>query len=109
MTKEEVYEMIKSTGLPCAYYQFNVGEAPELPYIVYYYPQSADVMADNINYVDKEQLAIELYTQNKDFDVEKTVEDVLKAHGLAFAREEQYIDDEKMYEILYLMEVYING
>lgn len=109
MTYEEVAEMIEEIEIPSAYYQWNIGEEPELPYSLFYYQNNADVKADNINYASKEVLILEVYSENKDFELEKKVREVLTAHDMVFSRSEQYIDSEKMYEQIYMMEVFING
>ena len=68
MTYKEINNMISSIGLDYAYYSFPVDEAPDLPYIVFYYPNYNDLGADDINYQTIAQLNIELYTENKDID-----------------------------------------
>lgn len=91
------------------YYQFEEGSAPNLPYVIFYYPSSNNEGADNTVWSDISALNIELYTDNKDFARENALEAVLKRHGFFYAKSEQYIQDEKMYEILYQMEVVIDG
>jgi hypothetical protein len=54
-------------------------------------------------------LNVELYTRNKDFSVESAVENVLLNAGMVFTKEETYLNDEHMFEVLYLMEVIIDG
>ena len=63
--------------------------------------------ADNENYVDKEQLNIELYTAYRDFDLEKSVEDILKASDISYDKYAEYVESEKMYQIAYESEVII--
>lgn len=99
--------MIESIGLPYTYYSFPVEQAPNLPYIVFYYPDYNDLGADNINYQTIAQLNIELYTEQKNFELEKQVEDVLKSNGLYFDKNETYIQQEQMYEVLYEIEIVI--
>ena len=41
MTYAEIASMIESTELENTYYQYPEGEAPELPYILFYYPYLA--------------------------------------------------------------------
>lgn len=108
MTYAEIASMIESTGLENAYYQYPEGEAPELPYILFYYPERNDFQADNKNYARIPQLNIELYTKEKDFDKEKLIEDLLDENDIPYDKEEQYIEKEKMYEVLYITEVIIN-
>lgn len=109
MTTKEVSKMIADIGIPHAYYQFSKATAKPPPFICFYYPASADFMADNINYAKINALTIELYTDNKDFDLEQQVEAALIAHELPFTREETYIDSERMYMVIFNTEVLINA
>ena len=108
MTFKDIAEMIESIGLPFTYYSFPIGNVPDLPYIVFYYPRNNDFIADDQNYQKIERLNIELYTQNKDFTTEEQVESVLNANGLVYSRSEEYITSEEMYEVLYEMDILIN-
>lgn len=109
MTRAEIYEMIKSIGLPCAYYQFPDGTQQAPPFIVFFYDDNTDVFADDENYVDKEPLSIELYTRVRDFEQEKAVEDVLKSNGITYGKQANHIDSERIWQIAYESEVMING
>lgn len=109
MTYKEIAQMINSIGLPYTYYSFPIGNVPDLPYVVFYYPSNDDLAADNTNYQKIVRLNIELYTKNKDFATEELVESVLNAHDLVFSRSEDYLTSENMYEVLYEMEVLIKG
>lgn len=104
MTKQEVATMIDSIGLPFAYYQFDEGTGQEPPFVCFFYTGSDDLYADGINYQKITGLSVELYTAQKDFDLEDTVEGILNANGLAYSKEENFIDSEKMYQIAYDME-----
>lgn len=108
MTYEEITTMIDETGIPAAYYQFTQETAKPPPFICYFYPRHNDLYADNVNYAHIEELDIELYTDNKDFELEALVESILTAHELSFTTEESYLDSESMYMKTYRMEVSIH-
>lgn len=107
MTYKQVAEMVSSIGVPYAYYQFpnNTGIAP--PFVCFYFNSSSDFAADNTNYQRIRQLSLELYTDNKDFTLEQTVENILNQHGLVYSREETYLDSEKMYMVTFMTEIII--
>lgn len=108
MTYPEIDAMIGEVGLPYAYYQFpETGQQP--PFICWMLDGIDDLYADNINYQRIVVLAVELYTDEKDFEKEAAVEAVLAAHGLSYGKAEQYIDSERMHETVYTMEVVVNG
>lgn len=109
MTYTEVADMVAEIGLDYAYYQFSEASGQAPPFVVFYYPGNDDFIADGENYVKVHQLIIELYTNEKDFEKEAAVENVLKNHGYVFTRAEQYIESERMYEVIFSTEVIING
>lgn len=109
MTYKEVAKMVKSIGLPYAYYQFPEGTNQKLPFVCYFYGGIDDIHADNSNYQRIERLNIELYTKDKDFAKEAMVETALANYEMSYLKEDSYIDSEKMWQIAYEMEVIING
>lgn len=50
------------------------------------------------------EVHIELYTDEKNPEVEALVETVLDAHGIFYDKTEVWIDSEKLYEVLYSFE-----
>lgn len=109
MTYEEVSTMIESIGVESAYYQFPEGTAVAPPFICFYYPERDDFYADNSNYVKIERLIIELYTKEKEFDLEDLIEQTLNAKEIPFTRYESYIDTEQLIMNTFESEVAING
>lgn len=107
MTFAEITNMIESTGIPSAYYQFPENKAPDPPFICYFYTSSQDFYADGINYQKIEELVIELYTDTKDIETELAVESVLTASGYTWAREETPLDSERLYEVIYTLQAVI--
>lgn len=108
MTEKEVFQVVKSVGIPVAYHHFEEGQSPDPPFLVYLYPGTNNFSADGTAYQGINKLDIELYTDKKDLETEKRIEDVLKEHGFFYEKTETYLESEKMYEVLYEMEVLIN-
>lgn len=107
MTYKEIKTLLSTTNLPVVYYQWPEGQAPEPPYLVFYYPGDNDFIGDNSNYQKIRELTVELYTDQKDFALEEVVEGVLS--GMVYSRYETYIDDERLFLVTYEMEVIINA
>ena len=105
MTQEQVLEMVKEMGIPCAYDHFAEGQSPEPPFLVFLYPESRNFAADGGTYFKKNRLHIELYTEFKSAKLEERVEAVLDRHGIFYAKSEVWIESERLYEVLYGMEV----
>lgn len=109
MTYQQVATMVASIGVPYAYYQFPEGTAQPTPFVCFYFDSSNDMYADDTNYQKIRPLTIELYTDNKDFALEATVEGILSSNGLTFARSESYIDSERMNMVVYTADVIITS
>ena len=108
MTREAIYAIIESIGLPFSYYEFPDDTPQEPPFVVWFFSINTDVMADNTNYVDKEVLNVELYTSFRDFEQEQAVEAVLTANGFTYAKEANFVDSERIWQISYESEVIID-
>ena len=76
---------------------------------MYFFPNTDNFGADDVVYKQVYSLAIELYTENKNIEIEQKVEQALDAHEIFWNKEETYLDSEDMYEIIYESEVLING
>lgn len=107
MTYKEVSTMVKSIGLPYAYYQFPEGTAEAPPFICFYWSEDNDLKADNINYQKIERLNIELYTDNKDYENEANIETILTNNSVVWSKSETYIDSERLYMVLYEADVIV--
>lgn len=111
MQYTEIKEMLEDEdlGLPVTYYSWPEKQAPQLPYLVWYLPGSENFAADDSVYKRIQTLNIELYTEVKDFLTEMDVEGLLYDYGMVWDKVETYIDSEKMYQVLYTMEVIIDA
>lgn len=105
---QDVYDALKELGYPVAYHHFNKPPG-SVPYIVYYTEGYRPSFADGLNYCNRIPLTIELYTSVKDFDAEEDVELALTELDLAYTKEEVWIEEEQIYELIYETEVFNSG
>ena len=105
MTYEQIAEMMEEMGLPFAYHHYAEGESPAPPFLLFLSPRENPFSADNVAYFSCKQLDIELYTDKKLPELEEQVESVLSQHEIYYTKTETFIDSEKLYEVLYEMEV----
>ena len=105
MTYDEINEMMQEIGLPFAYHHFAEGESPEPPFTIFLSPGENTFGADNLMYFSFKQLNIELYTDEKSPKTEERVEEVLLQHNLYYTKSETWIESEKLYDVLYTLEV----
>ena len=105
MTLEELARMLEKTGFPFAYDHFAEGESTDPPFICYLLPGSDNFAADGRVYFRISEVRIELYTDRKDPGAETLVETVLDDAGIFYNKSEAWIQSEKLYEVLYSMEL----
>ena len=86
MTHEDVMQMLAETGIPFAYDHFAEGESPDPPFICFLFPGSENFAADDVVYMEFSNLNIELYTDEKDPELEDRVEAVLNAYNSLLAQ-----------------------
>lgn len=109
MTTQDIAQMIAGIGIPYAYYQFDEDTAQEPPFICFYYPASENFNADDTVFKEGAQLNIELYTKEKDFDLEEQIKQALVDNDLVYSWSEIYLDTEKLHMTNFYTEVYFNG
>ena len=105
MTLNEIATLLRGLGLPLAYHHFAEGEAPDPPFLVYLSPGSDNFAADGRVYFKVTQIDIELYTDMKDPALEERLESLLDGAGLFYEKTESFIESERLYEVLYELEV----
>jgi len=108
VTLQELYTALKAIGYPVAYSHFEVtpqNPAPNPPFLTYREAYSSDLMADNLNYVGISNVQIELYTDKKDLAAEMKVQNKLKEVGLPYAKTEAYLEDEKLFQVIYEIQI----
>lgn len=103
MTQAELYNLLKSTGLPVDYNHFKT--PPSLPYIVYLFTYSDNFGADNKVYQKIDNYRVELYSDKKDLVSEKLIEDLLDENEIFYDKTETYIESEELYQVIYEIQI----
>lgn len=95
-----IFEVLQSTGLPCAYSHFKTAQEP--PYIVYI-GRGQDVLeADNTHYWRENKYQVEYYYKTKNEQNETDIEDALLNAGFVYEKSEDvFIEDENVNVIYY--------
>lgn len=102
MTLAELRILLDIMEIPVKYRAFKVGEAPSLPYILFYVDNNeGSLKADNYNYAKVQNVTIELYSEEKDIDLEGKIESILDSNHIEYDSYETYLDTEDMYEVAY--------
>lgn len=102
----EVLAILEAFGRPYAYDHFAEGESPDPPFACYLLYGSDNFDADDKVYAKFDVIHIELYTDEKSPDIEKTLEALLDAAEIVWEKSEVWIESEKLYEVMYEFTVY---
>jgi len=95
-----IYEVLQSTGLPCAYSHFKKAQSP--PYIVYIGDGQDVFEADNTHYYRQNTYQIEYYFTTKNESNEARIENALLGAGYLYVKSEDvYLEDQGVFVIYY--------
>ncbi|NGM16955.1 hypothetical protein GMI70_02850 [Eggerthellaceae bacterium zg-893] len=81
MTREELYRVLASTGIPCAYLEWGAMD-PGLPRLVYEEKKSKDFAADDAAAFRMRRWCVQLYTDGRDEAAEGKVLDAFAEAGV---------------------------
>ena len=104
MTISDFYEKVsEALEIPITYREFSEEESKTLdtPYAVYFVDEVENLEADNIVYWTQNVVMLEIYTDNKDLDLEIKVETFLNENELIWTKGEDYIPEEKLNVVYY--------
>ncbi len=99
MTLEEFNKVLEKAGYPVAFRHFNKNEKVEPPFICYITPSVDCFAADGKTFYSAQEVQVELYTVDKDINVEHKVEEVIA--DFYYQKDEGYIESERMYMVAY--------
>ena len=88
---------LEKLGIPVQYRAFPIGQAPQLPYLIFYENDSDNIFADNVNWYDVLNVACELYTDEKDIELETKIQKLFYDNEIEYNSTETFIDSENMY------------
>ena len=95
-----IYEVLQSTGLPCAYSHFKKPQSP--PYIVYIGHGQDIFEADNTHYYRQNTYQVEYYFTTKNESNEDSIENALLEAGYLYDKSEDiYLEDQGVFLIYY--------
>lgn len=103
MTLEKLYSILKATGYSVAYSHFEV--KTKLPFITYLVDGSSNFFADNKVYKKIKNIKIELYTAEKNLEIEENLERLLDENEIAYETDETWIESEKLFQKIYEVEL----
>lgn len=101
MEKSFVEKILDEVGITYSYHHFEEEEAVAPPFICWIVTNSDNFVADGKVYLRTDVVHIELYTDQKEFQLEEKVENVLEQKEIIWEKSEVYIESEQLYEVVY--------
>ena len=102
MEHKEIYDLLKTLGIPVAYNHFDVSQNAVPPFIAYRENTPDTFKADGRTYYRPYEFEIELVTEKKDVALEKTIEELLNTNNRPYDKsDEVWYEDEKIYHNFY--------
>lgn len=102
MTLEELKTALDATHLQVSYSSVPIESATK-PYIVFYQTGVRNFAADGVAYYSAKTITITLYSDNRDRTSEGLIEAALS--GIYWTKTNEFLDDEKIFETIYTIEV----
>lgn len=95
--------ILKQSGFETAYHHFCKPPVP--PFIAVIGRNSENFSADNIPFYQFQNYDIELYTELKNIEAEKKIEDILLTNRIYWEKSENYIESENLFQISYSIQI----
>lgn len=109
MTLEQLKTVLEGTGFPVAYRALDAEDIKQnritLPWVAYMNNADQCFSADNTTYYKSMKVTVELFERLRDETNEGKVETALTNAGIFFTKDYEYLEDEKCYGIIYIIEV----
>ena len=100
MSHEDVYRAV-SQHVPCCHMEWPDSSVPPVPFACYLLDYDQPIVAGDEEIAVKRKWMVELYEKRRDAALEKALADTLRAEFGAVRREEQWIENDNLLEVVY--------
>ena len=99
---KELYDLLKTLGIPVAYDHFDSNKHVTPPFVAYREIGTDTFKADGVTYYRPHEYEIELVTEKKDLTLQQSIEDLLTQNKIPYdVYNEVWDEDEKIYHNYY--------
>ena len=89
-----------------SYSFFDPAFAVPPPFVCYYFDQSGDAYADNLNYFPISAYRVELYTEkDQQWEPAGRLEALFKDREITYAKTETWIDSERLVQVIFFIDL----
>lgn len=102
MKHEDIYELLKTLDIPVTYDHFVTNKEVNPPFIAYREIAPDTFKADGKTYYRPYEFEIELVTEKKDVQLERSIEELLTQNNIPYdINTEVWDEDERIYHNFY--------
>lgn len=103
MTHKELKKLLEVPGYPVAYYAFKKSKTP--PFLAFVREDNESIPADDSVYASWHNYRVELYTDEKNPDVEEVFENLFKENDIYYDVEETYVESERLHLVIFRIQI----
>lgn len=105
MNEKTLYDLLVTLNIHVAYDHFEQSPSNKIvpPFILYRNTDSFTKKAEDRTWARFNNYIVDLVTETKNPDLEQSLEDLFYENCIPFDKEENYLDDERIYEIRYFI------
>lgn len=103
----KIKTLLEKAGIKVAYGKFK--EKTDLPYAIIIGDGQDKVLADNKIYLKKNAYRVELYSLQKEFELEDKIENIFIQNGIIYDKSADVIIEEDIYSVFYFIRGQYNG
>lgn len=100
MSHKDVYETV-SPIVPCSHMEWPNDSAPSPPFSCYVLDYDRPIAAGDVQIAVKRKWMVELYEVRRDRELEERLGDALRERFGAVRRDEQWIENDNLLEVVY--------
>lgn len=105
MSLSEFVSLLETTGYRVAFEAFPEENAPEMPFITYYTPNTENSFADNKVLLEVMEIEVSLWTNKKDETAETLVKQVLNNNEIPWDYTCESHEDEHCIEVIFNVQI----
>lgn len=103
MTHKELKNLLEAPGYPVAYYAFKESKTP--PFLAFVREDDDNISADNEVYARWHNYRVELYTNEKNPDIEAVFEKLFNENDIYYEIEETYVESERLHLVIFFIQI----
>lgn len=103
MNQIQTIQLLNTLSISSFYGHAPVGTV--LPFLTIHSDQPDNFAADNFVYCERWLFRIDLYSVDKNLEIEEEIKELLNNNGIYWVKSEQYLDDQSCWEVEFEFEV----